>query len=263
MPERTEYAPGTPSWTDLASPDLDASQRFYGSLFGWEFEGQDTGDAENPYVMARQNGKDVAGMMRLTPDMQAGGMPPVWSTYVTVTDVEASAAKAKDLGGAILSEPMDVMDAGRMAVLADPAGAVFCIWQAKGSIGAQLVNEPVSLTWNELMSTDIEGVKAFYGGLFGWKAETMEMGDGPPYTVWMLGEGGVGGGMASPMPGMPSFWGTYFAVADCDATVEKAKELGATVMNGPMDVPEVGRMAALSDPQGAAFNVIKNAGPTT
>jgi predicted enzyme related to lactoylglutathione lyase len=262
MPERTEYAPGTPSWTDLASPDLDASQQFYGSLFGWQFESQDTGDAENPYVMARQNGKDVAGMMRLSPEMQAGGMPPVWSTYVTVADVEESAAKAKDLGGAILSEPMDVMDVGRMAVLADPAGAVFCIWQAKGSIGAQIVNEPVSLTWNELMSTDIEGVKAFYGGLFGWKAETMEMGDGPPYTVWMLGEGGIGGGMATPMPGMPSFWGTYFAVADCDATVAKAKELGASVMNGPMDVPEVGRMAALADPQGAVFNVIKNAGPT-
>jgi predicted enzyme related to lactoylglutathione lyase len=263
MPERTEYAPGTPSWTDLASPDLDASQQFYGGLFGWQFDAQDTGDPENPYVMARQNGKDVAGMMRLTSDMQAGGMPPVWSTYVTVADVEQSAAKAKELGGTILSEPMDVMDAGRMAVLADPAGAVFCIWQAKGSIGAQLVNEPVSLTWNELMSTDIEGVKTFYGGLFGWKAETMDMGEGQMYTVWLLGEGGVGGGMASPMPGMPSFWGTYFAVADCDATVAKAKELGATVMNGPMDVPDVGRMAALTDPQGAVFNVIKNAGTPT
>ena len=130
----------------------------------------------------------------------------------------------------------------------------------QGSIGAQLVNEPVSLTWNELMSTDIEGVKAFYGGLFGWKADTMDMGESQ-YTVWLLGEGGVGGGMAAPMPGMPSFWGTYFAVADCDATVEKAKGLGASVMNGPMDIPEVGRMAALTDPQGAVFNVIKNAGP--
>jgi predicted enzyme related to lactoylglutathione lyase len=217
-----------------------------------------------PYVMVRQDDHDVAGMMRLTPDMQAGGMPPVWSTYVTVTDVETSAATAKELGGAVLSEPMDVMDAGRMAVLADPTGAVFCIWQAKESIGAQIVNEPFSLTWNELLSTDIEAAKTFYSGLFGWKPDTMDMGgDGPPYTVWMLGDGGVGGGMPSPMPGMPSFWGVYFAVDDCDAIVEKAKGLGANLVNGPMDVPEVGRMALLTDPQGAAFNVIKNAGPTT
>jgi predicted enzyme related to lactoylglutathione lyase len=264
MPARTEYAPGTPSWTDLATPDLAASRQFYGELFGWEFTDEDTGDPDNPYVMGRQGGKDVAGVMKLTADMQAGGMPPVWSTYVTVKDVEASARQAKDLGGAVLSEPMDVMDAGRMAVLADPAGAVFCIWEPKESIGAQIVNEPFSLTWNELMSTDLEQVKPFYTGLFGWKPETMDMGgDGPPYTVWMLGEGGIGGGMPSAMPGMPSFWSVYFAVDDCDAIVEKAKKLGATVMNGPMDVPEVGRMAALTDPQGAVFNVIKNAAPTS
>ncbi len=264
MPTRTEYAPGTPSWTDLATPDLAASRQFYGTLFGWDFADEDTGDPENPYVMVRQGGNDVAGMMKLSPEMQAGGMPPVWSTYVTVTDVDAAATKAKELGGVVLSGPMDVMEAGRMAVLADPAGAVFCVWQPKASIGAQIVNEPVSLTWNELMSTDIEAAKPFYRGLFGWKGETMNMGgDGPPYTVWMLGEGGVGGGMPSPMEGMPSFWGVYFAVADCDATVEKAKELGASVLNGPMDVPEVGRMAALMDPQGAAFSVIKNAGTPT
>ena len=159
---------------------------------------------------------------------------------------------------------MDVMDAGRMAVVADPTGAVLCLWQAKGNIGAQIVNEPVSLTWNELMTPDIEAAKAFYAGLFGWKGDTMQMGgDGPPYTLWMLGEGGVGGAMPPPMEGMPAFWGVYFAVADCDATVAKAKELGASVLNGPMDVPEVGRMAALMDPQGAAFSVIKNAGTPT
>lgn len=264
MPVRTEYAPGTPSWTDLASPDVEASQRFYGALFGWEFGEEATDDPNNPYFMIRQGGKDVAGMMKLSPEMQAGGMPPVWSTHVTVADVEASTAKAKELGGAVLSEPMDVMDAGRMSVVADPTGAVFCLWQAKGNIGAQIVNEPVSLTWNELMTPDIEVAKTFYRGLFSWKGEDMQMGgEGPPYTVWMLGEGGVGGAMPPPMEGMPAFWGVYFAVADCDATVAKAKELGASVLNGPMDVPEVGRMAALMDPQGAAFSVIRNAGTPT
>jgi predicted enzyme related to lactoylglutathione lyase len=264
MPVRTEYAPGTPSWTDLASPDVPASQEFYGALFGWDFTPQDTGDPDNPYFTARQDGNDVAGMMKLSPEMQAGGMPPVWGTYVTVADVEASTAKAKDLGGAVLSEPMDVMEAGRMSVVADPTGAVLCLWQPKESIGAQLVNEPVSLTWNELMTPDVEAAKSFYGGLFGWNAETMDMGgDGPPYTMWILGEGGVGGAMAPPMDGMPAFWGVYFSVDDCDATVARATELGATVLNGPMDVPDVGRMAALMDPQGAAFSVIKNAAPTT
>jgi predicted enzyme related to lactoylglutathione lyase len=264
MPVRTEYAPGTPSWTDLASPDIAASERFYGELFGWDFDEQPTGDPNNPYVMVRQAGNDVAGMMKLSPEMQAGGMPPVWSTYVTVADVDASTAKVKELGGAVLSRPMDVMDAGRMTVAADPTGAVFCLWEAKESIGAQVVNEPVSMTWNELMTPDIEAAKAFYGALLGWKPETMAMGgDGPAYTVWMLGDGGIGGAMAPPMEGMPAFWGVYFAVANCDATVTKAQELGAQVLNGPMDVPEVGRMAALMDPQGAAFSVIKNAAPAT
>jgi predicted enzyme related to lactoylglutathione lyase len=262
MSVRTEYAAGTPSWTDLASPDLAASQAFYGALFGWSFEEQSTDSPDMPYVMVRQGGHDVAGMMKLTPDMQAGGMPPVWSTYVTVADVEASSAKAKELGGTVLSGPMDVMEAGRMAVVSDPTGAVFCLWQAKGSIGAELVNEPVSMSWNELMSTDIAAAKTFYAGLFGWDPQDQDMGEGMIYTVWMLGEQGVGGGMASPVPGMPSYWGVYFAVADCDATVAQAKELGGTVMNEPMDVPEVGRMAALADPQGAVFNVIQNAGET-
>ncbi len=264
MPVRTEYAPGTPSWTDLASPDVASSQQFYGALFGWQFSEEATGDPNNPYVMVRQGGKDVAGMMKLSPEMQAGGMPPVWSTYVTVADVGASTAKVKDLGGKVLSDPMDVMGAGRMSVVADPTGAVLCLWQAKDSIGAQLVNEPVSLTWNELMTTDVDAAKAFYGGLFGWRGDTVQMGgEGPPYTLWMLGDAGIGGAMPPPMEGMPSFWGVYFSVADCDATVAKATELGANVLNGPMDVPDVGRMAALMDPQGAAFSVIKNAGPTT
>lgn len=263
MPERTEYAPGTPSWTDLASPDLAASRQFYGSLFGWDFAEQDTGDPNYPYVVAQQGGKDVAGMMKLSPEMQAGGMPPVWSTYVTVSDVEASAAKASELGATVLQPPMDVMDAGRMAVVADPTGAVFCIWQPKASIGAQLVNEPNSLTWNELMTLDVDAAKAFYSALFGWNPQTMDMDGGMQYTMWMLGEGGVGGAMKPPMEGMPPFWGVYFAVADCDATVAKAKELGANLLNEPMDLPDVGRMAALMDPQGAAFSVIKNAGPTT
>jgi predicted enzyme related to lactoylglutathione lyase len=263
MPERTEYAPGTPSWVDLATPDLAASEQFYGALFGWDFDVQDTGDPANPYVIATQDEKAVAGVMSLTPEMSEGGMPPVWSTYVTVRDADETVAKAKELGGTVLREPMDVMDAGRMAVVADPTGAVFCVWQAKEHIGAEVVNEPYSLTWNELITPDVDAAASFYAGLFGWKASSMEMGpDGPTYTVWMLGDdNGIGGAMPPPMEGMPPFWGVYFSVADCDATVAQAKDLGASVLAEPMDLPDVGRMAALVDPQGAVFSVIKNASP--
>jgi uncharacterized protein len=263
MPERSEYAPGTPSWVDLATPNLEASEAFYGTLFGWAFDAQDTGDANNPYVLATQSGKAVAGMMNLTPEMREGGMPPVWSTYVTVEDVDTSAAKAKDLGGSVMREPMDVMNAGRMAVLADPTGAVFCLWQPKQHIGAQIVNEPCALAWNELITPDVDTAATFYRELFGWNPSPMPMGDGPPYTVWMLGDdNGIGGAMPPPMEGMPPFWGVYFAVVDTDATVARAKELGASVLADPMDIPDVGRIAALADPQGAVFSIIKNATPT-
>jgi predicted enzyme related to lactoylglutathione lyase len=263
MPERTEYAPGTPSWVDLATPDLAASERFYGQLFGWAFDVQDTGDPDNPYVLATQDGKAVAGVMNLSQEMREGGMPPVWSTYVTVQDADAAVTKASELGGMVMREPMDVMNAGRMAVLADPTGAVFCIWQPNEHIGAEIVNEPNSLTWNELITPDVDTAASFYSSLFGWSPTPMAMGEGgPPYTLWMLGEdNSIGGAMPPPMEGMPPFWGVYFAVADCDATVAEAKKLGASVLAEPMDIPDVGRMAALVDPQGAVFNVIKNANP--
>ncbi len=257
MGERTKYEPGTPSFTDLTTPDTDAAQQFYAALFGWDFESLDTGNPDMPYIMGRQGGKDVAGMMKLTPEMASGGMPPVWSTYITVDDVDAETKKAKDLGATVFSEPMDVMSAGRMSVLADPQGAMFCLWQPKDSIGSELVNTPVSITWNELITPDPAGSRTFYGGLFGWEHETMPYA-GAEYTMFSMGGNNVAGAMPPPMEGMPPYWGVYFSVADTDATVAKAKELGASVISEPMDLPP-GRMAVLADPQGAAFNVIKNA----
>jgi hypothetical protein len=258
MPQRTRYAHGTPSWTDLATTDLAASKLFYCSLFGWDTSDEDSGDPDAPYVIAMQGGKTVAGMMRLSPDMQAGGMPPVWSMYVTVDDVDAATTKVRELGGGVLSEPMDVMTAGRMAMCADPTGAVFCLWQARDSIGAEVVNEPNSLVWEQLVTPDVDVSKSFYGGLFGWTSETMQLEDRPPYTVWTIEgqENAMGGATPPLMPGMPPSWGIYFAVADCDATVAQAKDLGATEMVEPNDVPGVGRSATLVDPQGAAFTVM-------
>lgn len=260
MPLRTSYPEGVPSWTDLATPDLDASKQFYDALFGWDLDEQDTGSPDMPYVIAEQDGKRVAGMMRLSPEMQSAGMPPVWSTHVTVDDVDAAAAKVRELGGKVLSDPMDVMTQGRMAVAADPTGAVFCLWQPKDAIGAELVNDPNSLVWTELVTSDVERAKEFYGGLFGWTTQTLDAGEKTSeYTVWQLeGQETMMGGAMAQADGM-AHWGVYFAVADCDAMVERAKELGATLVSPPIDVPGVGRSAGLVDPQGAAFTVMKMA----
>jgi predicted enzyme related to lactoylglutathione lyase len=258
MPARTGYPHGTPSWVDLMTPDPAAAKTFYTALFGWEYRDEDTGMPDNPYTMCLKGAKTVAGMGRQSDEQTKMGIPPMWSSYVTVDDVDASAAKAAELGGTVMAPPMDVMDAGRMAVLVDPTGAVFCIWQRKEHIGAELVNEHGTLTWNELMTPDVDAAAKFYEGLFGWKATTEDMGT-MIYTTFMLGDRGVAGAMKLPEPHIPPNWSPYFAVDDCDATVAAAKADGAAVFMGPEDIPP-GRMAAMADPQGAMFNVLALAG---
>lgn len=258
MPEVTTYVHGTPSWTDLATPDPAASQEFYGALFGWEFDEQPAGD-RGSYTMCTKGGKSAAGMMQLSPEMAAGGMPPVWSSYITTDDLDATVAKVGPAGGQVMQPPMDVMDAGRMAVIGDATGAVACLWEKKQHIGAEVVNEHGTLMWTELMTPDPAKAAVFYGDVLGWTAETAPMPTGD-YTVFHNKGGnpdGIAGAMKPPMDDMPSFWGVYFAVDDCDATVAAATDLGATVLAEPMDIPDTGRMAALVDPQGAAFSVMQ------
>jgi hypothetical protein len=187
-------------------------------------------------------------------------MPTVWMTYVNVDSADATAAKVAAHGGVTFAPPMDVMDAGRMAVFADPVGAVFGIWQPNQHTGAQVANEPGTYCWSELITTDLDASKAFYGAVFGWEAEDQGPPGGPPaYTEWKLAGRSVGGMMAkSPdMPAeMPPSWGVYFAVADTDATVAKAQELGASLFMGPTDI-EPGRFAVLADNVGAVFSVLQ------
>jgi predicted enzyme related to lactoylglutathione lyase len=248
-----DYAPGTPSWVDLGSPDVDASVSFYGSLFGWTASEPGPPEAGG-YRFFLQDGKMVGGIGPLM--MQ--GQPPAWLNYVTVADADETAGKARDAGGTVFVEPMDVMDVGRFSVLADPTGAALGLWQPGRHTGAELVNEPVSLTWNELETRDPEAAKPFYGALFGWEAETTEMGGGE-YTTWRL-DGQPVGGMADitgRVPdAVPAHWLAYFAVADTDGTVARAQELGGEVNVPPMDIP-AGRFAVLGDPHGAVFGVIK------
>jgi predicted enzyme related to lactoylglutathione lyase len=252
-----EYAPGTPSWTDLSSPDAEGSAAFYRGVLGWTTTEPGPVEETGGYRMFQQDGKNVAGLM---PHMQED-QPTVWSTYVSVADADETVDRAKGAGGTIMVEPMDVMDLGRMAFLVDPGGAVLGIWQPKEFAGAELVNEPGSLCWNELLTRDVEAGRTFYPAVFGWTAGRAEFPDAPEsYTVWEVDGRPVGGMMLMSdewfPPEVPPHWGVCFAVADCDATVAKARELGGTITYEPMDM-SLGRFAGIVDPQGASFTVMK------
>ncbi len=255
MSERTSYEPGIPCWVDLGSPDLDASVEFYTALLGWQVPESENVEQTGGYRRATKNGRDVAGMMPLMQE----GQPPAWSSYVSVADADATAAAVKEAGGSVLAEVMDVMGLGKMAVFADPTGAVFGIWQPGTFPGAGLVNEPGALAWNELNTRDVAGAKAFYGAVLGWGFEENQMGENETYTMITLDGNPVGGILDLDERGVPAeipaHWLVYFAVEDTDATIAQAKERGANVMMEPIDLP-VGRFAILTDPHGAAFAVI-------
>ncbi len=272
MPEREGYIPGVPCWVDTSQPDPEAALPFYGGLFGWEFEDMMPGGPEGRYSMGRIRGGDVAAVGSIPPGAPAMAM---WNTYVWVNSADETAAKARDAGGTVAMEPFDIMDSGRMAVLTDPEGAAFCVWQAKSHKGAKVVNEHGSLNFNGLATRDPEGAKAFYGAVFGW--ETLALGAG---SMWTLP--GYGDHLEEASPGLraqmaamgapdgfidvvaalnsiadddsdtPAHWSVTFAVDDADATAEKAGELGGEIVAGPFDAPWT-RMAVIKDPQGATF----------
>lgn len=251
-----EFPPGTPSWVELGSPDPDASARFYGELFGWEATEPGPVEETGGYRLFQQDGANVGGLMGIMQE----GQPPAWSTYISVADADATAEKVKANGGSVHVEPMDVTDIGRMAFFGDPGGAVFGVWQPKSFAGADLVNEPNSLCWNEVLTRDPEAVKAFYQAVFGWEPAPPQFEGAPEdYRIWNRNGDAVGGMyvMSDEMfpPQVPAHWGVCFAVADADAIAAKASELGATVDTGPMDMP-IGRFAGITDPQGASFTVM-------
>jgi hypothetical protein len=257
MSERDAYEHGVPSWADHSSSDPEAAARFYGGLFGWETENVMPPDSGGQYFMARLRGRDVAA---LSSQMSPG--PVLWTTYITVDDADATAAKVSDAGGTVFAEPFDVFDSGRMAVLADNSGAPFSIWQAGQHIGAGLVNEPGAMSWNEVMTRDPDGAALFYREVFGWRAASMPFA-GEEYTVWHLPGGGDPDGVAGMLPmvseqwpaDIPPQWRVYFSVEDTDATGSRAEELGGRVAVPSFD-SDVGRIAVLYDPLGAPFSVI-------
>jgi predicted enzyme related to lactoylglutathione lyase len=272
MPERDGYIPGVPCWVDTTQPDPDAVVPFYGGLFGWELEDVMPEGSPMKYYIGRIRGGDVAAIGSI-----AEGGPPMalWNTYIWVDSADESAAKARDAGGQVLAEPFDVMTAGRMAVIADPEGAVLCVWEPKENRGAKVVNEHGALNFNGLATRDVEGAKAFYGALFGWDVLTL-----PAGLMWTLP--GYGDHLEENSPGLreqiegmggpegfidvvaslreipaddtatPPNWSVTFGVDDVAAAATKAAELGGKVIEGPIDVPW-SRMAVLQDPGGAMF----------
>jgi predicted enzyme related to lactoylglutathione lyase len=252
-----EYAPGTPSWVELSSPDPDAAAAFYGEVMGWDASEPGPVEETGGYRMFQRGEQRVAGLMG---HMQEG-QPTVWSTYISVTDADETMAKVTAAGGSVMVEPMDVMDIGRMAFFSDPTGAVFGVWQPKAFAGADLVNEPGSLCWNEVLTRDAAADRAFYPAVFGWAAGKPGFEGAPEsYVVWEVDGHAVGGMMQMTdefFPAeVPAHWSVCFAVADVDAVADKARELGATVTYGPMDMP-IGRFAGMVDPQGATFSVMQ------
>ena len=254
MSERTSHEPGTPSWVDLSTPDPEAAKRFYGGLFGWEAEEAGPVEETGGYAMFRLRGKNVAGVGPLMDPNQ----PAVWSTYISTDDADAAVARAKDAGAQAMVEPMEVMDAGRLAVIAHPSGGVVGLWEPARHTGAELVNEPGALAWNQLHTRDQDGATAFYNAVFGWTKA--DFGGAP---VFNLGDRGVAGMMDMP-PGtpdqVPAYWMTIFATDDADATAGKAADLGGQVVVPPGDIEGVGRFAVIADPQGVYFGVIALSG---
>ncbi len=254
MGTRTSHDPGTFSWADLQTSDQEAAKGFYGELFGWEFEDMPAGPGTT-YSMASVDGSVAAAIAPLQAEDPG---PPRWNNYVTVEDAAATAAKAGEAGGSVMMDAFDVFEAGRMAVIADPTGAVFCVWEPKQRIGAEVVNEIGALTWNELATPDPAAAASFYTEVFGWGNDEMDTGDEPSYTVIQVGDranGGIREQSEEEKAQAPAYWVPYFAVESVDATVARAGELGGSAMMEPIDVPMGGggRIAALHDPQGAMF----------
>jgi uncharacterized protein len=263
MGKRTSYPPGTFSHVELSTTDPEGAKTFYAQLFGWDADDrpipEDAGGGV--YTMLKLGDEEVAALYEQRPDQREAGVPPNWFSYVTVADADAAAERAKELGGAVHAGPFDVMTAGRMAVVADPAGGMFGVWQAGDSIGATQVNDPGCLTMNELSTNDVAGASAFYEGLFGWKVEELDTGDAPPY--WAIHHDGaarnLNGGMRELAPeqqGIPPHWMPYFTVASVDDAIETASAGGGSVVAGPIEIP-AGRIAVVHDPQGAFFGIFE------
>ena len=250
MAQIDQHAPGSFCWIELATSDQNAGKQFYGSLFGWTANDFPMGPGEF-YTMFQIEGRDAAAAYTLNAQMRAQGVPPHWMLYIATASADETASKAAQFGGKAIAGPFDVMDFGRMAVIQDPTGARFSVWEPKTHKGTRIGGVPGTMCWAELSTPDQAAVTPFYKGVFGW--------DFPPgqdgYLHIKNGEEFIGGisPEAHRNPNVPPHWMTYFTVTDCDASAAKAKDSGANIYMGPMTFEKIGRIAVLADPQGAVF----------
>ncbi|MDQ6606629.1 MAG: VOC family protein [Actinomycetota bacterium] len=267
MSERDEYPSGVPCWVDTMTPDVPGAIGFYEAVFGWEFDGPGPmPDPSGGYYVARLRGRDVAGVGSSSPGSE---LPPAWNTYVSVPSAEAAVRRSVSAGGTVLFPPFDALPAGRAAVIADPAGAVIGIWEPRDRQGARLLNEPSAWAMSLLRTSHTATAAGFYESVFGWRAETIDMG-GAELTLFRL-PGYVGGEPEQPVPrdmvaGMMGFgdeqiragvvphWSVDFWIDDADAAAAKTPGLGGAVLTAPHELPPF-RRAVLADPAGASFSV--------
>ena len=251
MPQVDRHVPGDFCWMELATSDQSAGKNFYTSLFGWAPNDIPMGP-DSYYTIFRMNGRDVAAGCTLQPDEVAMHIPPHWNLYISVDNADASAKKAGELGGKVIAGPFDVADAGRMAVIQDPTGAYFSLWQPQRNPGVGIVGDPGAFCWADLNTPDPDRAGKFYAALFGWK---LSLGENDPngYLHIQNGDKFIGG--VPPVqfqnPNAPPHWLLYFSVADVDVSAAKAKDLGARFFMPPMTIEGVGRFAIMADPQGA------------
>lgn len=250
MGERSSYAAGTFCWAELSTTDHEAAKAFYSALLGWQYNDVPIGE-DAVYSIAQVDGLDVAAVAAQPQQQRDAGVPALWNSYVAVQSADAVAAQAKDLGANLHAPPFDVMSAGRMAVIQDPQGAYFMLWQANETIGARLVNAPGALVWNELASPDLDASSAFYSSLFGWEIAPFEQSSEPYLSI--TNAGANNGGIRPLAPaGTPPHWLVYFGAQDIDSALSRASELGAGTLAGPIDIG-MAKIAVLRDPQGAVF----------
>jgi hypothetical protein len=257
MSIRESYNQGEFCWVDLNAHNLTAAQEFYTQLFGWT--AQPAAEGSPAYLLFELQGQAVAGAGEMSAEMQAGGMPPCWNSYINVADVTAIVQRATELGATVTVPPMKIMEFGWLAFLQDPTGAHAGLWQKNQFAGAGRANDPGCFCWNELATRDLERAAQFYTDLFGWTYE--ENSDSPSRYDMIKNAGRMNGGimqMTAEWGEIPPYWGVYFSVSDIDDTVAKLKQAGGRLHAEPFEIP-VGKLAVAADAQGAAFNLIQMA----
>ena len=254
-----EHPNGTPAWIDLITTDRPAAQAFYGAVFDWTFEEQIVDNAV-VYVIARHNQREVAGIAARTAQETAVGIPSAWNLFFATDDIAKTCAHAISLGATLHTAPFGNPAVGKLAVLADPTGALFCLWQGNAHLGMTTMDMANTFTWCECLTRDPHRATTFYEDLFGWKTEVSRESD-LEYALCRRDGQTIAGIMEMPagLEGVPANWMVYFATPNCEATLERIEEHGGSRLAEPMEVG-TGRFAVAADPDEAVFGIIEPLG---